>query len=245
MEAEFGYVPIIEHGSKVKFIHRDKLFVSTLAKKLEKNINNYELKVNDSLIYSSVKVGYDKQDYDSINGRDEFRFTSEFSTGLQLIDNTLSLISPYRADAYGIEFLVQKRGEDTTDSDSDNDVFFVSCQSNGNYLTLYRPYSASQLSGLLSPETMFNIQYSPRFMLEANKQYIGTCASTLKFASSDGNSDVSIDGVKETDDFQIPERLFSVSEVEVSTSDLTIPDDLNELVSFTYKKRQLLGILNR
>lgn len=245
MEAEFGYVPIIEYGSKVKFIHRDKLFTSTLAKKLEKNINNYELKVNDSLIYSSVKVGYDKQDYDSINGRDEFRFTSEFSTGLQLIDNTLSLISPYRADAYGIEFLVQKRGEDTTDSDSDNDVFFVSCQSNGNYLTLYRPYSASQLSGLLSPETMFNIQYSPRFMLEANKQYIGTCASTLKFASSDGNSDVSIDGVKETDDFQIPERLFSVSEVEVSTSDLTIPDDLNGLVSFIYKKKTITGYIKQ
>lgn len=82
-------------------------------------------------------------------------------------------------------------------------------------------------------------------MLEANKQYIGTCASTLKFASSDGNSDVSIDGVKETDDFQIPERLFSVSEVEVSTSDLTIPDDLNELVSFTYKKKTITGYIKQ
>lgn len=175
MEAEFGYVPVINENT-VTFMHRDKLFTSTVVKDLGTEINDYEFSVNDSLIYSSVKVGYDKEDYDSVNGRDEFRFTNEFSTGLNLRDNTLSLISPYRADAYGIEFLVQKRGEDTTDNDSDNDVFFVSCDQDGVNLKLYRAYTPSQLSGLLSPETMFNFQYSPRFMLEANKKYIGTVA---------------------------------------------------------------------
>ena len=210
METEFGYVPVINENT-VTFMHRDKLFSSTVVKDLGTEINDYEFSVNDSLIYSSVKVGYDKQDYDSINGRDEFRFTNEFSTGLRLTDNTLSLISPYRADAYGIEFLVQKRGEDTTDNDSDNDVFFVECINNlsTGILDLNRPYSEGQLSGLLSPDTMFNLNYSPRFMLEANKKYIGACTDLLKFASSDGNSDVSIDGVKETDDFSIPERLFT------------------------------------
>lgn len=244
MEAEFGYVPVIS-GNEVTFIHRDKLFTNTVVKELGKRINDYELIVNDGLIYSSVKVGYDKQDYDSINGRDEFRFTNEFSTGLKLLDNTLSLISPYRADAYGIEFLVQKRGEDTTDSDSDNDVFFVSCDQDGVNLKLYRPYSAAQLSGLLSPETMFNIQYSPRFMLEANKKYIGACTNLLKFASSDGNSDVSINGIKETDDLPIPERLFTVSEVEVSTSDIKAPADLTGLVSFNNKGEIITGYIKQ
>lgn len=244
MEAEFGYVPVIS-GNEVTFIHRDKLFTNTVVKELGKRINDYELTVNDGLVYSSVKVGYDKQDYDSINGRDEFRFTNEFSTGLKLLDNTLSLISPYRADAYGIEFLVQKRGEDTTDSDSDNDVFFVSCDLDGVNLKLYRPYSAAQLSGLLSPETMFNIQYSPRFMLEANKKYIGACTNLLKFASSDGNSDVSINGVKETDDFPILERLFTVSEVEVSTSDIKAPADLTGLVSLNNKGKVITGYIKQ
>lgn len=164
MEAEFGYVPVIS-GNEVTFTHRDNLFANTVVNELGMEINDYELAVNDSLIYSSVKVGYDKQDYDSVNGRDEFRFTNEFSTGLKLTDNTLSLISPYRADAYGIEFLVQKRGEDTTDNDSDNDVFFVECDNSvpvDQPLLLYRPYSADQLSGLLSPDTMFNLNYSPR-----------------------------------------------------------------------------------
>lgn len=242
MEAEFGYVPVINENT-VTFRHRDKLFSSTIVKDLGTEINDYELSVNDSLIYSSVKVGYEKQDYDSINGRDEFRFTNEFNTGLKLLDNTLSLISPYRADAYGIEFLVQKRGEDTTDSDSDNDVFFVSCDQDGVNLKLYRPYSTAQLSGLLSPETMFNIQYSPRFMLEANKKYIGACIRLLKFASSDGNSDVSIDGVRETDDLLIPERLFTVGEVSIKTSDIDVPSDLTGLVRFTNQGEAITGYI--
>ena len=246
METEFGYVPVINENT-VTFRHRDKLFSSTVVKDLGTKINDYELTVNDSLIYSSVKVGYDKQDYDSINGRDEFRFTNEFSTGLKLTDNTLSLISPYRADAYGIEFLVQKRGEDTTDNDSDNDVFFVDCvkDTSTGILDLNRPYSESQLSGLLSPDTMFNLNYSPRFMLEANKKYIGACTNLLKFASSDGNSDVSIDGVKETDDFSIPERLFTVSEVEVETSDIISPDDLLGLVSLNNKGEIVTGYIKQ
>lgn len=246
MEAEFGYVPVINENT-VTFKHRDKLFSSTVVKDLGTEINDYELTVNDSLIYSSVKVGYDKQDYDSINGRDEFRFTNEFSTGLKLTDNTLSLISPYRADAYGIEFLVQKRGEDTTDNDSDNDVFFVDCvkDTSTGILDLNRPYSESQLSGLLSPDTMFNLNYSPRFMLEANKKYIGACTNMLKFASSDGNSDVSIDGVRETDDFSIPERLFTVSEVEVETSDIISPDDLLGLVSLNNKGEIITGYIKQ
>ena len=165
---------------------------------------------------------------------------------MKLTDNTLSLISPYRADAYGIEFLVQKRGEDTTDNDSDNDVFFVECDNSvpvDQPLLLYRPYSADQLSGLLSPDTMFNLNYSPRFMLEANKEYIGACTGMLKFASSNGNSDVSIDGVRETDDLLIPERLFTVGEVNIKTSDIDVPSDLTGLVRFTNQGEAITGYI--
>lgn len=246
MEAEFGYVLVVE-GNNVTFIHRYALFDNYVVKDLSDQINDYEYSVNSSLVNTSVKVGYDKQDYDSINGRDEFRFTNEFSTGLKLTDNTLSFISPYRADAYGIEFLVQKRGEDTTDNDSDNDVFIVGCQyatsaENGNLL-LDRPYSSSQLLGLISPDTMFNIEYSPRFMLEANKAYIGACTNMLKFTSSDGNSDVSIDGVKEADDFPIDNRLFTVGEVDVETSEVDIPSNLSGLISFDHNGETIHGYI--
>lgn len=82
-------------------------------------------------------------------------------------------------------------------------------------------------------------------MLEANKKYIGACTNLLKFASSDGNSDVSIDGVKETDDFSIPERLFTVSEVEIETSDIGVPNDLVGLISFENKGETITGYIKQ
>ena len=122
MEAEFGFVQVIK-GNTVLFVHRDDLFSNNNAKDLGSDFSDFEYKVEESRMYSRVKVGYDKQDYENTNGRDEFRFTTEYSTGITITDNVYELISPYRADAYGIEFLVQKRGKDTTDDESDNDVF--------------------------------------------------------------------------------------------------------------------------
>ena len=130
MSAEFGFVPVIG-DEKVTFVHRDTLFQDTEIKDLQDSTSDLEYNVNAGLVYSGVKVGYDKQDYDSVNGRDEFRFTNEYTTGITLTDNVLELVSPYRADVYGMEFLAEKRGEDTTDSDSDNDIFFVGASLDG------------------------------------------------------------------------------------------------------------------
>lgn len=115
-----------------------------------------------------------------MNGRDEFRFTTEYTTGIDITDNVLELISPYRADVYGIEFLSQKRGQDTTDSESDNDVFFVCASTtlhdNGGVQT-YKEYrlirSGWEISGVLDPETMFNTMYWQGGILQANAGYIG------------------------------------------------------------------------
>ena len=236
MEAEFGFVPVI--GEKtVSFVHRNGLYKKDIAKKIEKKISDFEYSVNSSLIYASVKVGYDKQDYDSINGRDEFRFTNEFTTGNTLTDNKLELISPYRADAYGIEFLAQKRGQDTTDNDSDNDTFFVSAKlrSDGSKYELIRSGNGGpSVSGVISPSNMFNVMYSPRKMVEANKEFIGASVSRLMFASSDGNSDVTIDGIKETSDLLIENRLFTVGELSFGTSDLDVPSDWAGRISVMY-----------
>lgn len=129
MSSEFGFVPVIdEANAKVSFIHRSKLFGNGNAHNFTRDeFRDFQLTVQQSLLFSSVNVGYEKQDYDSVNGRDEFHFTDQYATGLTGTDNTLDLVSPYRADAYGIEFLVIKRGENTTDNKSDEDVFLVDC----------------------------------------------------------------------------------------------------------------------
>lgn len=257
MKATFGYVYDIS-GNKVTFRHRTKYFTDEVVKKVAE-FDDFSHSVNSSLIYSRVRVGYEKQDYDSINGRDEFRFANTFSTGVTLTDNSLDLISPYRADAYGLEFLVQKRGEDTTDTDSDNDVFFVGVELirrqvvlPGGIATILNQYELIRggkyaISGVISSETMFNAMYSPRSMLLANKGFIGCCTSRLTYTSGEGNSDVVIGGVKEKDDVPISkeERIITVGELSFSTPEFEIPDNQNGLVLLSKNGEKYVGYIQK
>ena len=243
MNAEFGFVPVIE-GNKVSFVHRDSLFQDKEVKNLGSQSVDFEYSVNSSLIYSRLKVGYDKQDYDSVNGRDEFRFGVEYTTGTTLTDNSLELVSPYRADVYGIEFLAAKRGEDTTDSDSDNDVFIVgaSLDNSTQKFVLVRGGKYA-ISGVISPETMFNVMYAQRFMIEANQKYIGAFSSLLEFASSEGNGDTIINGVSVADNIEISGRYFTVGELSVETNDLGVPEDLAGYIALQKNGRTYKGYI--
>jgi hypothetical protein len=239
MEAEFGFVPVVGEN-KVTFVHRDSLFQNVQIKDFADNSREFEYSINSSLIYSGIKVGYEKQDYDSVNGRDEFHFTNEYSTGITLTDNVLDLISPYRADAYGIEFLTSKRGEDTTDSKSDNDIFFVCAELSGDKYKLIR----IPVSGVISPDTMFNAMYSQRYMIKANEKFIGAFTDRLEFASSEGNSDIVIDGVSEKADILISGRSFTVGELSFETGDIEILSDLSGYVVVTNGGKAYKGYLS-
>lgn len=229
MSAVFGYVPVVGDDT-VTFVHRSELFRDEEVKNLGGGLSGFEYSVNSSMIYSRVRVGYDKVDYDSVNGKDEFRFTNEYTTGVTLTDSSLELISPYRADAYGIEFLLNKRGEETTDDESDNDVFMIGVKTVTSPVMRYELDRSLSVTGVLSPATMFNVMYSQRYMLAANEGLIGSFSSLLEYASSDGNSDVVVDGVAGNSDVAIGDGLFTVGQVDVETSDLSVPDDLSGYV---------------
>lgn len=87
-----------------------------------------ELQTESALEYimSTIDVGCPNQTYDDLNGRDEVNTTFKFSTAITEQENKLDLVTPYRKDAYGLEFhrinLAQKK---TTDSQSDNDLWMV------------------------------------------------------------------------------------------------------------------------
>lgn len=238
MSYVFGYAYDI-NGNTITFRHRSKYFSGNVVKRIT-NIADYEMKVNSSLVYSSLRIGYDKQDYDTANGKDEFRFTNEYTTGVTMTDNSLDMISPYRADAYGIEFLADKIGEDTTDNESDTDLFVVGVKDNtlGTKYILNRDYL---LAGVLSPETMFNAMFSPTSMIMANEEYINVSVERLTFASSDGNSAVRIDGMSENRDIPLSGKLFTVAEVEFETSDIELPDDMTGIVEFEHQGKVSQG----
>lgn len=229
MSAVYGYVYDI-NGKTVTFRPRKDYFTDLLVKRVE-DFNGYQMNVNSSLIYSQVNVGYEKQDYDSVNGKDEFRFTNIYNTGTTMTDNRLELVSPYRADAYGIEFLTQKIGEDTTDNETDNNVFFVCARSNGENYILDR---ADAVEGVISPSTMFNAMYSPTSMISANEAYLAGFIASLQYASSEGNTSVVINGEAENRDMELSGGLFNVNELEIETSDIDLPESLNGYVEFEH-----------
>jgi hypothetical protein len=229
MEAEFGFVPVI-NGRVVSFRHRNNLFGKNNVKDLGSNIADFEYKIEESRIYSRVRVGYDKQEYESMNGRDEFRFTTEYTTGVDITDNVLEFISPYRADAYGIEFLAQNRGKDTTDDESDNDVFFVGATLSPNDKKYKLTRTGWNVDGVLSPDTMFNTMYWQGAMLQANAGYIGMFTNKLSYSSSDGNSDVVVNGIGMKDDFRIESGIITCGDVSFKTFDEEIPPTDDETI---------------
>lgn len=231
--------------NSVRFRHMNDFFVNE-TKELD-HVSNMELSVDESLIYSGVEIGFDKQDYDEINGRDEFHFKSSFSTGLDIKDNILSLISPYRADCYGLEFFANERDEESKDTDSDNDIFIVHARKDGDRLVLVREENGGAIyavTGVLFPDTIFNASYSPRNMLLVNKERLGICTDYLSFTASDGNSSISIGGVSETLPISLPvnDRRIRIDKVSLETPGLSpFPGNYRGKLSFSYAGRSYEG----
>ena len=80
-------------------------------------------------------------------------------------------------------------------------------------------------------DTVFNGEYAPYLCAKANAAYIAAamCPMTLKFASFDGNTEVSIDGIKGNADLQLNEQLFTLGEVQFSSADIDTKLDVNAL----------------
>lgn len=223
-----------------------------------------DLQVNPATnyLFNLLNVGYQPQEYDDVNGRQEWNNTSKY-TGPEIEETkTLELISPYRADCYGIEFLrLNLEGKTTTDSDSDNDVFMIHTKAvpindpvEGLVYELNRDLNAGA-TGLIQPETVFNLYLSPARCLRRNGDFIRACTykmdgEKLVWQTTDKNPDVAAGGIVERADVTIGSLatpLFTANLLEFETPS---PVDLVELMAsnpgrafkFTYQGVELKGI---
>ena len=246
-KACLGYYYKIE-DNKVVFRHFTKMYDPQTIKELD-FVNSLDVSINTALIYSGVEVGYEKKDYDEINGRDEFHVKNSFSTGVNINDNIYKLVSPYRADCYGIEFLSQKREEETKDDTSDNDLFIVDAilvlDPATSSLVLKLNRQGYRPSGVLFPYSVFNVAYSPRRMLLANKEYLSACTKRLDFTASEGNADAVLLEESEKASVLIDSHFFRVETVKVETIGLSpFPPSYEGLISFRYNNRLYSGYVS-
>jgi len=251
MSSTFGYVYEIS-GNNVTFKHRSKFFGTSVTKTIDK-YDNFQISVDKSMIYSQVKAGYETQDYEEVNGRDEFHFSEIFTTGLTLTDASLDLISPYRADCFGFEILINKRGESTTDDSSDKNLFFMKCKYRniGDLTGYYYPDREPVInSGVTSPSTLFNAMFNPRRSILANIDLISACATQLDyklaFASSEGNSEIVIDGISEKADISLKtsDRIMLAQKITFDTPDYEIPSDWSGIIEIERYGETYKGYIN-
>lgn len=234
-------------GKKLVFKPRDEFFKRDMkAIELEeRDVADLIIQADSTHAYTSVEIGYDKQEYDSENGRCEANGTFCYTTGfVTRDDNKLSLISPYRADSIGIELLCQERDNSTTDTKSDNDIFFVALsETSGKYVE----YTAIRITDTKSEVKIFNAPFNPYFLVQRNLSLIGINTSKLKFKSTDMSRDAGITGVDNIyKDFTITEKIFDPIEYNFAAGhhhDLPEESVRNGLVYFEWQGSLLKGFI--
>lgn len=248
METVFGYVYVIdEEGGFIHFKHREEIFKGTTNPFEITNAVDVEYSIENSILFSSVTAGYSKQDYEGVNGRDEFNFNSTYTNAFPFEGKKLTLNSPYRADSYGIEFLAEKRGQDTTDNPSDTGVFFVLGERQGEY---YRTVRKETISNSLTG-TLINGEFSPMKCIESNIGYISMSSLdvVLKFASTEGNSDIRIGNLKMNEDLTFSRSIFAdygmltPGVLKFSTDCQQVPENIDTLIKVVTERFVYYGFI--
>lgn len=233
---------------------------STMIASVE-NIDDYSMKIKDSDIYNRLKIGYEDQTYDEINGKKEFNTTLEFSINSRHNGKELNLVSPYRADMYGIEFtIIDYDQQDTTDSDNDNDVFVIHTKP----ITLAGKVVGHQLNrdykilndDSYSGNSAFNVYLSPKRCLLRQVEYLKSLfmfsGNVLEFASSPKDYNVKSTGdIIEHDSVNLDDHdyLFKPVTHEFETM---VPSGISSMleenyrgyVSFTFNGQQFKGFID-
>lgn len=108
-----------------------------------------EVTVLEDLIYDEIRAGYEKNEYENVNGRIEFNQGQDWKLPILKVKNKLDLESTFRADPIGTElYRIEVVGLDTTDKTEDKKPFVskietvsqnivqtVDFVSAGNYMT--------------------------------------------------------------------------------------------------------------
>jgi len=96
-----------------------------------------DVEVEDAYEYlcNEIELNMNKQDYRHASGRFEFNGLNTFSIVQHNVKNKLSLVSPYRKDCYGMEFIRMDYQQDSSEDNSGDDTVFMVDISNEKIIT--------------------------------------------------------------------------------------------------------------
>ena len=182
---------------------KESFYQNFVSIKLE-GVTELVLELDASKHYSIINIGYNKAGgYEEEQGLDDYNRKTQYSTVLKVTNNELELISNYRTDTYGLETIRRENIEINTsavaddDSKFDNDIWMLDTKFEGpnrTYnLSFWRDRFDEAPKNVYSPETAFNLWFSPINILLRHGAWIKPCVrqyldSMIAFSSSEGNS---------------------------------------------------------
>lgn len=212
----------------------------------EGEVSNLRIEANPEFAYTKIEVGYEKQDYSNSNGRFEVNGTFDYSTGYaKAKENILSLISPYRADSVGLEMLVWKRNENTTDNKGDNDIFVVQL---AYTITTKKYHYADEGRMTVEGIKIYNGLLNPHYLAKRNEDIIGINSKRIIFEGTSSNRIAKIDeGFDLYQDIDIEKGLFKPFTYHFNTGNHLMLPKMNMekagLVVFKYKGKLYRGYI--
>jgi hypothetical protein len=141
-----------------------------------------DLKINlaKDYVYNSVKIGYPNQsNITTVNGKEEFNNTHQYQLPVNRITKELNLVSPYRADGYGIEQIRKETiGTEKVTNPGDNECFVIEIEDTPTIVNGISAYNVKRLpngstiEGLFAQNTAYNIGISPKRLLKNHCNFI-------------------------------------------------------------------------
>lgn len=253
----FGY-----ENNKAILREKEYFFKNTLIADVGE-VANFKLEIYKTHIFNSVKVGYEEQTYDEINGKFEANQAQQWTLPISKIPKAGDLISKYRTDVLGIIMTsLNLDGKETTDASSDNDTFIIHKQAsplNGLWRENF------PCTGVSDPTGWFNVDLSPKRNLLRSGNFInsflhkipGTAKIIFQTATknSDFTSRLNTETIRLTEKEDIlvsslPAPLFQPDEF---SCDVVVNKDFNTIINsknphgyiqFTWKGIIYKGFIN-
>ena len=250
----YDAVGINEIGKTVLLDSKEKLVNKNQVIALGDALYEPIISVASDYSFNVVNTGYPpiSSDVGTLNGNEEFNCGFQFSVGTIKKPAVLDKVSKTSASCYEIEKIrTTTINKDTTDYKNDNKNFVLFTEKgqqndrNPSYFNLDRSLNASA-TGLLEPQTVFNLALSPKRMLLRNGNFIRSSMYLadnliLKYTSSEKNNKLVCNGVVEKADetiLNLGTRFFYpilISFTVPAPLDLIGLLDLNPLSIFSIK----------
>ena len=152
-------------------------------------VKDVEIEDANEYLINEVELNMNKQDYRHPSGRLEFNGLNTFSVVQDNVKSKLSLVSPYRKDCYGMEFIrMDYQQQSTEDNSGDDTVFMVD-------ITDERIDAQTFVNNFITIEVS-NAPLSPIIYYPYNNDTINNNKPTIRGVSIPGQTfNVYIDGL--------------------------------------------------